>query len=259
MSPPSPTRERLMGSPQEYATAMSSREVFRQASTTVISHIFSFTAMHLGLDNRALLPPFMPRHRNEDGTFAYFLSRLMEDAYQASLPFTLCHNPLDPRQYHGSGKEVRIADVIRLCAVSWRGTHHRAGTLEEQLKALGLHFTTIGTLPPRDFEACIRHYVADEFSFRLSRRETALANATHRLPSHWMNGIKNDIMELRAFTRTDTYFVPADILTDHSPAERLNETQRFVRQYGQLLYWWPEIVRQSVLVSLVGWLRSQPS
>src|SRR5580658_10909364 len=52
-----------------------------------------------GLDNRELLPPFLPTGRGEDNLMAAILTRCFPGACVAHLPRGLVHAPLEPRSF----------------------------------------------------------------------------------------------------------------------------------------------------------------
>ena len=91
------SRDLLLRSEHLYARAKVSREVLRQISGYTISVVARFAGMNIGIDNRSLLPPFLPVGRNEDGTFAMNLHLCVDDALVGHIPVAVLHSPSDLR------------------------------------------------------------------------------------------------------------------------------------------------------------------
>ena len=61
-------------------------------------------------------------------------------------------------------------------------------------------------------------------------------------PEFWANDVKRYLGLLqKALTRED-YWVPLDLIDGRSVDEARELSQRLVRKFGELLYWWPHIV-----------------
>jgi hypothetical protein len=71
----------------------------------------------MGLDNRSLLPPFLPVGRNEDGVFGVTLGLTDENALFAHLPYGVIHDSQRPSSYAEdekmvSARRTRLSDLI---------------------------------------------------------------------------------------------------------------------------------------------------
>src|SRR4029077_16768409 len=102
------------------------------------------------MDNRDLLPPFMPVRRGQDMIFGMTLARCCHDALAAHLPWALVHVPVEKRRFW-DGEMRRSAsgyDTARLlidCITSKEFGSTRNGW-GEQMRILGRHLVELGNL-----------------------------------------------------------------------------------------------------------------
>jgi len=61
-------------------------------------------------------------------------------------------------------------------------------------------------------------------------------------PQFWAHDVEELIDTLRRVMEGQDYVVPQDLLEDRAIDEARKLSQRLVLNFGQLLYWWPEIV-----------------
>src|SRR5262249_1198811 len=111
------SREDLVKSESAYRSACTSREMLRTADCVTITDHGWFLATGLGLDNRFLLPPFLPVCRNQDGLFGLLIQTCFEYACFGHLPGTIIHSPMEDRLFKPdamwkSAGKVRFCDVV---------------------------------------------------------------------------------------------------------------------------------------------------
>jgi len=87
------SRDLLMDSPEAYARARFSRHFIRAARAWSVSGGEMLVAPQIALDNRLLIPPFLPSGRNCEGILAMVLRRTQPDAFIGHLPFAIVHDP----------------------------------------------------------------------------------------------------------------------------------------------------------------------
>jgi len=104
------TYERLVHDAQEYRVKLNTHQILRTSRQPTISDDIFCMAGSMGLDNRVLLPPFMPTFRSEDGVFSSILKKCLTSAYRGLLPHLVLHAPPVPRP--PSSDAVSI-DLIR--------------------------------------------------------------------------------------------------------------------------------------------------
>lgn len=254
--------EQLTRSESEYLSGTASREILRCVNRVTISDGTPFMmTIFSGYDNRDLLPPFLPVKRGEDVVFGITLAKCFEDGYFAHLPWALVHSPVENRSFWRgeilrSSSGIDFYRLISACITSLDFVDSETNG-KERLRKLGKHLEQVGNLPPRDFEQFVRLQVWREASLFISKLENLL-RVRHGAPEFWANDIRQYIANLRqALTREDGW-IPLDLLygRGHDEARRL--TQRLVRKFGGLLYWWPEMVEVARELRADGHRVAQP-
>lgn len=239
-SPPA-TKERLEALGDKYVNVLEAREIVRQAICQTVVHADCVgIGMCMGLDNREILPPFMPNGRNEDGVFSYILGRASDNNYAVHLPFTLIHDPPTTRSYSPDRDVVtRMADVIISCLAMWHAPPGSDPTA--RIRGMGDHLAGIGSAPSRDFEEIICSAMCSRLSSIVYHLEHALASTSSC--SHLRCDLENRLNSIRQTGNERGFFWPVDAPgCDSVPvAERVRET---VKQFGRLLQWWPSVLEK---------------
>ncbi len=235
------TRDRLSVSEIDYRMAIRSRQVIRQAPSTTICHGSPFSAMFVGLDNRQLLPPFLPVCRNEDGVFAFVLNRCNQESYFGYLPWALVHAPAGCREYC-DGVATRISEILIACGSTWNAPNTTCA--EKRLGSLGSHLVDISSMPPDEFREMIEFASWRRASARIAKAESLL-NASAYCPSYWEEDVVKEIEAILATVVKPAFALPSDLFGAERLEELLARTQKIVRQYGDLLCWWPAMMEKA--------------
>jgi hypothetical protein len=90
------SRARLLASEAAYRHAVARRRVLRGVTRPTVGDGGFCMAMHLGLDGRGLLPPFLPVQRNQDGVFAALVRCCLGGGLFGYLPRAVVHRPPAP-------------------------------------------------------------------------------------------------------------------------------------------------------------------
>jgi len=239
------SRERLVESEANYRSAWKSRELLRAVNRLTISDSAWCMGASLGLDNRSLLPPFMPVCVNQDGLFGLTLRACFDDVYFGHLPSTIFHLPMEPKSYSTdellkNGTTFRFCDIAAACM---RSADFRLGMCDERerLLALGKHLMELGNLALSDFEELMRFHIWRFKSNNIVMLENLLK--LHReKPEFWAKDVRRFVGILRETLIKDLYFVPIDVSEGREPIEIRRQTQRIIYKFGELIYWWQEIV-----------------
>jgi hypothetical protein len=239
------SRERMVESEADYHSAWNSREMIRAANRLTISDSAWCMATALGLDNRSLLPPFMPVYRNEDGLFGLTLRACFDDIYFGHLPSTILHAPMETRSY-STDEILKTATKFRFCdlaAACIRLADFRLGMSDEgeRVLALGKHLMELGNLTLSNFEELLRFQICRFMSNYIMGLENLLK--LHReKPEFWAKDVRRFVGVLRESLIKDLYLVPQDVVEVRDPIEIRRQTQRLIYKFGELIYWWREIV-----------------
>jgi hypothetical protein len=239
------TRQRLTASESDYRMAMRSRPVIRQVPCTTICHGSPFCTMFAGFDNRQLLPPFLPVCRNEDGVFACVLSGCLPGGYFGYLPWSLVHAPAGCREYDG-GIDTRISELVNVCISRWNPPS--TAYAEKRLQSLGRCLVELASAPPDEFRETVLFASWDMASFRVAKAE-ALLNAFAYSPSYWAEDVVNEIQNIAAAVTKPDFALPSDLPGGDGREDPLARAQNIVRQYGELLCWWPAMVERATELS----------
>jgi len=234
------TRERLCDSNEKYQIAFSSREMLRAVRQINIGRVPSFMTTALGLDNRDLLPPFFPVLRNQDSVFGITLVKAFHSAYLCHLPWALLHAPSEARRYTPAigSAYCGMSDILRYCIKAFE-TSFGYMPAAERLRAIGRHLMNFGAMPQDDFEEFIRIQFWDQASGTINRAEELLQQYEYS-PDFWANDLESYANSLRGALLAKESIIPFDLKDSEAP---LTLTQQLVYQFGELLHWWPDIVK----------------
>lgn len=237
------THERLVRSEAGYRTACGSREMLSAVRNTTICHSPQCMSAFLGLDNRSLLPPFMPVQRNEDGVFGLVLYSCFADAYSAHIPRALLHAPESrayPPDYTSYLTGNHFDATMMLCVGGHR--HQFGGQSDrENLQSLGRHLIELGSIHLHEFEEFVRLQLWRQFSHFVAYASEVLKTYDFS-PRYWAEDLEKCVDARRKAILKKDHIVPRDLLGGRAPDEARALAQRLVLRFGQLLWWWPDIV-----------------
>jgi hypothetical protein len=250
-------REAVLGSEPSYRAALRSREILRAAPCATISQSAFLMSNHLGLDNRRILPPFLPVLRNADGVLGQVLKSCAPRALIAHLSEAVLHLPGELRSFPEEHRVLpRLADLlvllVRSLAPAWWTADPAWGLL-----AVGGGLVDAGRLRPADFAGLLRQLWAAEASHMIAALELLLQQ--HRgEPDYWAADAEAWLEEVRLRVSAQEPMVPADLAERGAGLEAVALAQRVVRSYGELLQAWPSLRAESVRLASVGIVLAQP-
>ena len=248
------SQKRLTRSEADYLAAVGSRQVLRSVRRTTISEGTSCIAVNLGLDNRSLLPPFLPVQRNSDGLFARTLRLCFRDGYLGYLPWVVWHDPERPRQqdleeYWRHVRRLRTADwVIHLLQAS--GAPYDGSGDAASLRRLGEQFEDWGSLDGADFEELLRQQVWRSVGSVFSSQSNSDAPAAGEEFYARYRRKYADILRERVTERD--YLLPSDLQQVGGQEEVYALGREIIRRFGELLQAWPEVYSAAVRLRARG-------
>lgn len=235
------------------------REVLRTVNCPTISDASFCMSYSVGLDNRKILPPFMPVNRAQDTLFGLVLWKCFAKDYICHLPWVIYHAPHEARSFTPdniwkSASGLRINEIIGILIES---CVLNPGNLneEERLCEIGRHLEELGKIPLRDFEDFARTLVWQQESTKVSYLENHL-KVHKEQPDFWAKDVKKYIETLR--NSLPKMVIPYDLSNGRDEFEILRLMQRLVLKFGQLLQWWPEIVKATGELRIQGQRLSKP-
>ena len=240
------SRRRFTRSEEGYRAALLSREILRVTDRVTIADGTDATpGATFGLDNRELLPPFIPVGVAEDLVFWRTLFKTCDESYIALLPHALLHLPVPQRRHRlndlmkgTSGIEFY---VVLLALMNFAGRECTSTGREDGMKEMGSYLEKIGSLPRRDFDELVHANALRETELLVSHLDGLLATSGE-MPDYWITDIKQVIQSMRESFKRAEVSVPLDLLRAGGLDEAREMTQRLVFKFGQLLRWWPQIV-----------------
>jgi hypothetical protein len=240
-----PSRARLLRSEEGYRAALTGRRLLRAATQTTVCRPGLCMALNLGLDNRRLLPPFLPVMRNQDGVFAALLRACFPDALFGFLPWTVLHEPPAPRPsladgLRGSGSGVRTGQafqiVIGALAPGLGGTN-----AAQRLRALGARLEELGSAEAADFEGGMNALLRAHMSGLAARLESLLREHGGQ-PAYWAADARGLLTALREALPRPDWAAPVDLRAAFGLDPARERFRGLVRQFGELLRVWPDLV-----------------
>jgi len=236
---------RLVDDPATYRQHLRTRYVRRAPAGTVLTDSPACMTMNIGLDQRHLVPPFMPVNRNEDGVFGSLHTLCCRRSFKGYLPYMLLHQPPDHRE-HPPGIAAGVApprlnDLLRWIILGYEGCP--AGPdAGRNLQSLGRYLTDFGYLDGKDFFHAYRELTLRALGGYLMLAERRLLEHADG-PEYWKKDLEEYLAVYRGKICADDFFIPWDLPGDRE--ERLALFQELVRRFGALLIAWPDMVAAS--------------
>jgi len=201
---------------------------------------------HVAFDVRGTVPPFSPVLRNEDGAFGSMLRTCAPESYIAFLPQSVEHAPPNARaaefdQVLRSVSRVHANSIIRDLAATFEPA---PGVTDPavRLSAFGRYLTSLGNMPPAEFDALVRYQIM----LAVGRRIEALTRAVDQnsgLPEPWAEDCTAVVTEgLRALTEDALAICD---MPGATPYERERRFQRLLHRFGRLIEAWPTLLEAS--------------
>lgn len=238
--------ERLLSSEHSYELAVSTREYLQVAPCITVARAIERCMMtSAGMDNRSLLPPFLPLGRGQDTVFGQTVDA-MKAGLCVHLPYVILHSPVEQRTFSASDMEknvgaLDISQVVGLCIVEASANVAKGTPRSEALQELGRRLMEIGALPIEDYREYMRIQV-----WRFASRQIAMLEhsvAAHRpRGGQWAAVAERYMNALRSTIPLPDVAAPAAYVRYLGPRGALAKGQQIVAMVGQLLFWWPAIV-----------------
>ncbi len=236
------TSAELLSSEEILRLALSSREVIRISPGMTVTHATVCMATAIGVDNRTLLPPFLPVGRNEDGFFGNLLARCAPEICTLHLPLAILHSAPEGRPYHRlphQPQKIRLSELIimlisgcRLCA---------GATTESAFRQLGEYLSSAAQ--SQRFE-CIAREAVQRSRRNLFEAIDQRRTANENLPRWWLARL-NELQEnVGRLIQSDDCWHPEELL-GCSPTEVAQQTAKIARITGEMLKHWPTIIEIS--------------
>jgi hypothetical protein len=248
------TRERLVAvDDASYRAAYSARQLIAAVPRKLVTDGPFCMSATLGLDNRDLLPPFMPTMRGEDTIFGLTIARCLDGAWMGHVPAAVLHRPVESRQF-ATDAIWRDAGRVPFKQIMWAcvaAAPFGASDSDDasRLRTLGRWLAELGTRPAVELDEVVRVMLWRQAAQLMRGLEEQLA--THRsTPSYWATDIRRSLDTLRAAVVREDYGAPYDLDDDVERARGL--ARHLIRDFGDLLVAWPELVASAERLNADG-------
>ena len=240
---PGAVRQTLVESRAVFDRALSSREVHRIATQTLVTHEPFCMAYCMGLAGETILPPFMPVGRNEDGVFGAMLGFADPAAAFGHLPYGILHDSGRPAAYGDervrSARETRVSELLHAITRS-QSSSTAATTASDRLRALGRRIRELSAMVPRDFSAFVCDALLGRRCQQISRLEADLA-AMPACPDYYRAAFGEYRQTFRERVTDRAFLLPVEFKSHRSIEEGFGDLQAYLGRFGELLDAWPAI------------------
>ncbi len=208
-----------------------------------------------GFDNRALLPPFVPSGRGEDTFYGMLLKRCFSDACFGYLPIAILHAPMLPRRYGPLPGSPRLVDVLSLLLEACPVASDPLPAC--RMRAIGRYYAELGTLAVPDFRARFER-LTKRWSLARVEQCKQLLHYYQGEPAGWAAELRDWVSNLERCALNPVNHAPAEFGEPDPPEARLSRLMCFVRQMGEAIQAWPDIVSISQGLRAKGIRLGQP-
>jgi hypothetical protein len=239
------SRERLVATEAHYRQTFASRQVLRAVTRATVCDAAFCMALNLGLDNRQLLPPFLPVQRNQDGVFAALLRAGVPDSLFGFLPWLLRHEPPARPPLQSSNNTVWAAGempcgqiiqaLVQGCAPS-----PISADSGQNLRTIGRTLGDWGRAPSQEFLEFVRLQLWGQMSRMVVRFRTLLRRSGGN-PGFWAGDVDQVLSIWRQQFTSAGFGLPSDLLALHGVDQTLLVFQDLVRKFGELVQVWPDL------------------
>ena len=224
-----------------YAEGMRTREVGRLVARRTIGNGLFCLGMNVGIDNRQMLPPFMPVGRNEDGVFSATLEAVFPLLFRGFCEgYAIEHRPpweRTPFPAEIDFEGFRINDILTALIGEWDAS--QPDRLPRRLPDLGDRLAAYGSLDPPDFDLACRVAVERSTGMLMLHIEHALSGPAGSIPP-MRSDLERLARTLERFVTQPECNAPIDLTGD--AAERRSHLRDLVGAYGILVQHWSDIV-----------------
>lgn len=233
--------ERLLYPAEAYPWHLSTRQVIRSVTQPVISDITRCIGMNVAVDNRSLLPPFMPVQARCDGIFGDLMAVCFPEAYSGNIPWVIPHEPPEKRSRSVDDifsllGMIRVNDIVSTLILTLQ--NRMGDESDENLRSVGRVFKQLGEKPNRQFSDELRQIYTSVTKQRIKMTEQLLLRNMN-MTEYWTDNIRRYMQVLGRSVRKTDFLIPADI--DTPSLENREDFKHIVHLFGRLLYRWPDI------------------
>ncbi len=244
-------RKRLLQDEARYQAIKGNRQILRAPVKKTLGPGPFCQTTALGLDNRQLLPPFMPVFRGEDIIFGNTLRHCWGTAYFGYVPWAIRHDPVNPR-VNKPGDILIPASYVAfqsLIVQLMQSFNSDIGLSDAQkLVKWGESYQTVAGLPAEEFNSLLRDGLGKQARQTVEGLKKSLAHHGES-PAYWARDVQDYIQALEAAAPLPEFVIPNELRNRPEPGTLC---QKLIGQFGDLLAAWPVITQAAMDLRLQG-------
>jgi hypothetical protein len=232
----------LARSNSDWASTLTSRETLRVSDTYCVSNradLMMTTAF--AVDNRVLLPPFLPVGRGSDMLFGRMLPLIHGNSGFGHLPWAVIHSPVTTRRFW-EGEFTRSAGITDITTMLYATlpTPPTEMSGPEALVSIGRSLTELARQSRTDFVSIVRDCVVGVLMPTLTDLELRADAVAESIP-HWSSATREFVRRARARLGLKHSGIPAEFLYGSEFDCAAELARKLVGQFGQLLVSWADL------------------
>ena len=110
---------------------------------------------------------------------------------------------------------------------------------------MGEFLIQVSNMSLNEYEDFVWQRVLKTNSEFILKMETLL-NSYNESPEFWSKDVRAYLSILRQALTTREYIAPQEILAKMDYEQAQQKTRKLLREFGELLYWWPKIIESSL-------------
>ena len=235
---------RLTRSEADYRTALATHEQVQLSRSLILTESGDdVMAGCMGYDNTCTLPPFLPNGRGEEAFFGSMLAKCCAPAQIAYLPVASVHAPSGTRAFSTLGYFRPALTVLMVTSFCMAGCKFDSDDGEiGRFQSAGEHLLNIGSSSHESFTDFIAES-ARAHSLKLINQLEMRLHSEDDQPLFWARDVAQLVGALRSAVIDPLHPTLADFGLELSAYDAYRRARGFVRKLGELLLWWPEMLK----------------
>jgi hypothetical protein len=256
-----PALARLATSTAKYEAARGSREIMRVSRRIFISPVAAAPGAFFGMDNRELLPPFMPLGGAEDTFYWEMKRKCFSEHFFAHLPWALLHQPPVVRQFHPadirrSRQGFDFYSIVKAFLRSLTPPVEFDVPVADRLAWMAEQFEELSARRALDFECAVRSMLKAEVARTKERLEQKLVEIPDSCRP-WREDLEHCLREYWSIDDPNIA-IPVDFMFRGGREESLKLGRTLLADYGRLLRVWPSMMQKAAELWKTGIRLAKP-
>jgi hypothetical protein len=243
------SRKRLLKDAPTYAAIKLNRQILRAPVKRTLGPGPFCQTTALGLDNRQLLPPFMPVLRGEDILFGTTLRHCFLESCFGYLPWAIRHEPMNLRANEADDIFVPASSLslyTLLSAFMRKLKVNPTDTDVDRLIQFGKDIASIARQPASDFDRMVSDEARVHTGLLIEGLDRMLEDYK-AMPDYWAKDILRYKALLEQASRRDDFQIPGEVREKPEP---LKVCADLIQNLGDLFEAWPRLINSARALKL---------